>query len=67
VPLHPTVRGNRAVGDRGETDTAGGNSTVELDQPVGDLAPRRRSFECRGLHEPVAQCQWAEPAGGERR
>ena len=61
VPVDPPFRRHGAIGDRRHAHPAGGDGAVELDQLVGDLPPRRRSFGGGRFHEPVAQSQRPEP------
>ena len=66
----PSVGGavtrDRAVRDRRHPHAAGGDRAMELDQPVGDDALRRRALEGRRLDDPVAQRQGAELGRCER-
>ena len=67
VPLHATRRRDRAIGNGRHADTTACHSGVELHQPVGDLAARRRALEGRGLDDPVAKRQRAESGRPEER
>src|SRR3546814_7963948 len=60
------LRSDGAVGDRGQSDSAGGHGAVEVDERIGDDPVGGAPLEGRGLHDPVAEADRAEGGGGER-
>ena len=59
------ARADRAVGDRGHADPAGGHRAVKLDQVIGDQSLRRAALKGGRLDDPVPQRDRAELGGAE--
>jgi len=60
VGNRPSLAAQRAVRDRGQSQSASRHAAMVLDRMIGDFAPRAHAFETAGAEQAVAEAQLAK-------